>query len=198
MRLWPLLVLAALAAGCASAGGRAGSSFDLSPPSALGPDFLLHQSLEVERGGQRTRFEAALQHRGETLTLLGLTPLGTRAFLIEQQGLEVTFTSFLPEDRELPFPPRLILLDVQRVLLPLLGEGPLSDGVHRGERGGEIVEETWRGGRLLARRFRSREGEISISYEGGMAPGEAPARVVLENGRLGYRLEITTLSSQRL
>ena len=43
----------------------------------------------------------ALQHRGDTLTIVGLTPLGTRAFVLQQQGLDVSFTSYLPEEESL-------------------------------------------------------------------------------------------------
>jgi hypothetical protein len=198
--------LAALVlAGCGPrrpAGEGPGYPGELQPPERFASDFLLRQELEVQLGGERTRFQAALQRRGATLTLLVLTPMGTRAFVIEQQGLDVRFTSYLPEGREPPFPPRYVLLDVQRTLLPQLGDGPLADGEHRGERAGEVIRERWLGGRLLERRFARRggrpAGEIVLAYEGGMAPGEAPSRVVLDNGWLGYRLVITTLSSQDL
>jgi hypothetical protein len=197
-----LLAVALLAASCVR--GRIDDpahAADLQPPSSFEADFLLHQAIVFERAGRQARLRAALQRRGDTMTLVALTPLGTRAFVVRQQGLAVSATSYA--GGQLPFPPRLVLVDVQRALLPALGRsGPLRDGVHRTRSRSEVIEERWAGGRLRERRFAERScrrgREIVIRYEGGAQPGHVPDRIVLENGRLGYRLTLTTLSYRPL
>jgi hypothetical protein len=187
--------------GCGSRPGGLVYPGELRPPTDFAGEFLVHQQLHISREEGEARLQAALQRQGDTLTLIALTPMGTRAFVIQQHGSEVSSTSSLPE--ELPFPPRFILLDVQRSLLPAIGGGrQLPDGIHREVGNDEVVDERWQGGRLFERRYRRTNrrprGEIVIRYDGGMAPGEFPQRLTLENGWLGYSLVITTLSVQQL
>jgi len=171
-------------------------------PEQFDHDFLLRQRLVFRRGEVVGTLETALQRRGPTLTFIGLTPFGTRAFVLQQRGSEVSFTSYLPEG-ELLFPPRYILLDLQRTLLPVLSRDPLSDGTHRDRRGEMEVTEIWRDGRLRERRFRPisgrSAGELVITYPGeGYGFGEAPGRLELHNGWVGYELILTPLAYQRL
>jgi len=118
------------------------------------------------------------------------------------KGGKLDVTDEMPEP--LPFPPRFVLLDVQRALFPWLpeGAGPLADGVHAADVDGEHVAETWSGGRLLERRFERLDhtppGEIVVRYEGGRVPGEMPPPITLENGWFGYRLEVESLTEQTL
>lgn len=182
-----------------------------SPPGYAGPlelpdrfqhDFLLRQRLVFRRGEVSQSLETALQRRGSTLTLIGLTPFGTRAFVLRQQGLDVSFTAYLPEG-EFPFPPRYLLLDLQRTLLPVLCRTPLADGTHMARRGEDEVTEVWREGRLMERRFRSisdaTAGEFVIDYGyEGYRFGDAPGRLELHNGWAGYEMILTTLGYQRL
>ena len=72
-----------------------------------------------------------LQKTPGTLTLVGLTPYGSRAFLLQQTKGDVQFTKYIP--RELPFPPTFMLLDIHRVLDQWLGP-PLPDGRAIGRR----------------------------------------------------------------
>jgi hypothetical protein len=143
-----------------------------------------------------------MQKRGDELTLLGLTPFGSRAFVIRQTGLDVMFQSFVPQT--LPFPPKYILYDVQRVFFAFdAADAAVPDGERETVRGPEIVRERWSGGRIVRRTFRRTDarpaGEIAVDYEGGMAPGGAPpAHVAFVNGWYGYRLDITTQDHQRL
>jgi len=176
---------------------------ELQPPGRFGRDFLLHQRLLFRRGETEQALQTALQVRGDTLTLVGLTPLGTRAFVITQTGLDLAFTSSLPEDQQLPFPPRFVLHDVQRALLPVLDSRALGDGEHRQELGDEVVTERWQGRRLRERRFRRRApppaGEVVVVYGGeGYVFGEAPGPIEIDNGWLGYRVLLTTLGYQPL
>lgn len=176
---------------------------ELQHPHRFTTDFLLVQQLVFQRGDTEQSLQTALQHRSDTLTLIGLTPLGTRAFVLQQEGLEVSFTSSLPEDQELPFPPRFILYDIQRTLLPVLDDRPLNDGEHRLQLDDEVVVEEWQNHRLQERRFRRRRGdppgELVITYnDEGFVYGEAPGSIEIDNGWLGYHLSLTTLSYRRL
>ncbi len=171
----------------------------LTRPSEHPGDFLLRQHLTAHFGERVESFDAVLQKRGDVLTLVGLTPFGTRAFLLEQTGLEVKFTSYVGE---LPFPPRFILFDVERVYFDGIAGAPLDDGEHVEQRSGERIVESWNGGRLAARRFtriaNDPPGVMSIVYAGGMASGAFPAQIEIDNGWVGYKLSIATLSEQRL
>ena len=172
----------------------------LTRPSAHPGDFIRRQKLTARFGEQTQSFEAVLQKQGDKLKLVGLTPFGTKAFLLEQDGLEVTFTSFMP--RELPFPPRYILQDVHRVYFSGGPGEPLSDGEHAREQPGEKITERWLGGRLLERRFTRVAGDppgvLAVTYEGGLAGGTSPRLIAIDNGWLGYSLSIETLSEQKL
>lgn len=196
-RTWALglAVTMAILAGCPASRPAPTAAVELRPPEAFVGDFLLQQQLTFERGEVTQTLQTALQRQGDTLTLIGLTPMGTRAFVLTQTGDEVTFTSHLPEDRPLPFPPRQVLLDIQRTLLPVVGPGRLDDGEHEGDG----VTERWRGGRLRERRFRTAEGEVVIRYgDEGYLFGERPGRLEVDNGPMGYRLTLETLAFQPL
>jgi uncharacterized protein DUF3261 len=172
----------------------------LTPPPLYGGDFLRSQKVVARYGGSTRSFSAVLQKQADTLTLIGLTPFGTKAFVIEQVGVAVKFTSYLPG--EFPFPPRYVLFDIHRVYFGGLGGAPLPDGEHLAERNGERIREVWKGGRLFERAFTrladDPPGEMVIGYEGGMAPGLSPARIEIDNGWVGYHLSIATVSEERL
>ncbi len=202
-RAW---ALALFAAGCArpAVAPPAADPGVLHPPGEFPGAFLDRQTIAAKYGERTARFDAVLQKRGDELLLLGLTPFGSRAFTLKQTGLDVSFESYVPQD--LPFPPRYILFDVQRVFFGaslVRSAAPPADGEHQTARDGEVVTEEWRGGRLERRRFRrvsgQPPGEIVIDYEGGMPPGgPPPAHIAFVNGWYGYRLDITTLSHQPL
>lgn len=159
-------------------------------------EWVLQQRIDARFGERGGGFEAVLQRRGDALTLVGMTPFRTRAFVMVQRGVRTEFTSYMPQ--ALPFPPRAMLLDAHRVLfMTLPGDGP-ADGERRGVRAGEEIREVWSGGRLRERHFRrldgSPPGSIDVEYEGGMAGREVPRTVRLRNGWYGYELTITTLS----
>lgn len=172
----------------------------LRPPAELGADVMMRQRLTARWGdgegnGETVEFEAVLQKQGDALILLGLGPHGGRAFLLEHRDGRVRFEPYV--DLELPFPPRFILLDVQRVFFPHLGDGRLADGAHERELDGEMVRERWREGRLVERTFRRTDGEpdgvVRVDYGEGLAPDHAPPRIELHNGWLGYSLTVETL-----
>jgi hypothetical protein len=186
--------------------GAEPDSVPLRDPRAFPHDFVDRQKIRATYGARSLSFDAVLQKLGDTLTLVGLTPFGSRAFVLRQVGATVSFQSFVPE--QLPFPPRYMVVDIQRVFLPWIATddaGSLADpdGTREGTREGEGVREEWRGGRLLRRTFHRLNGHppgtIVIEYGEGMSEGGAlPPRVVLSNGWYGYRLEITTESHAAL
>jgi hypothetical protein len=197
-----LALFTACAAPPAAAPGPAyqGPLFD---PAQAPADFLDRQKVVATYGEERRSFDAVLQKHGEELTLLGLTPFGTRAFVVTQNGAEVSFQTFVGET--FPFPPRYVLIDVQRVFYAPAGlaGAALPEGNRHAAISGELVTEAWHEGRLVQRTFVRADstppGAITVEYEGGMGPdGTPPRHVVFTNGWYGYRLDITTLSHERL
>ena len=140
-------------------------------------------------------FEAVLQKEPGKLSLLGFTPYGARAFLLEQSASAgVKLTSFVP--RELPFSPDFILMDIHRVLDAWLGPPPAADGERAGTVHDERVHERWIGGHLATRTFAAANDPAraitTIEYE-GVTPAGLPAKVSIANARFGYDLTITTV-----
>lgn len=172
----------------------------LLPTSEIRGAFMFRQRVEAHYPGREVSFDAVLQKRGDTLTLLGLTPFGTRAFVLEQRGTDVSFTSHMPG--ELPFPPRYMLLDIHRTLFIGASGATVSEGERTSTRDGEEIREVWRAGRLMERHFRRVDGvpagTIDIRYEGGMEGDSPPRTIEFRNGWMGYSLTITTLEQQRL
>ncbi|TPV96822.1 MAG: DUF3261 domain-containing protein [Myxococcales bacterium FL481] len=167
----------------------------LQPPSAVAYDFLWQQRVAITYQGRTRRFDAALQKRGDTLTLVGLGPMGTPGFVITLEGETVLFENHT--GRTLPFSPRYILLDIQRVFFPWSATGPRS-----GQIDGERVDETHRAGRLVQRRFQSTsvpsEPPIVVDYDGWSGGNDAPRWAHLHHGAFGYQLTVETVAQQRL
>ncbi len=172
----------------------------LASPSTLPGEFLARQEVRARYRDTRVRFQSVLQKLGDTITLLGLTPFGTRAFLLQQEGTAVTFTPYV--DRTLPFDPRYILFDVHRALFSGIGPGPLPDGEHTAHHEGEEIVERWKGGRIFLRTFRRESGQppglITITCKSGMVFGVPPPELEFRNGWFGYDLTITTRSYEEL
>jgi len=138
-----------------------------------------------------------LQKQGDTLTLIGMSPFGTRAFTLTQVDAKIEYRELLPEP--LPFPARFMLLDIHRTLFLGLPT-PQADGEHTAELAGERVTEQWAQGRLQRRVFTRLDGqprgEIVVEFEGGYLPGEPPPTVRFVNHWFGYQLEVKTLMYQ--
>src|SRR5580692_2625254 len=73
-------------------------------PSERAADFFDRQKIVASYEGHSFGFDAVLQKRGNELTLLGLTPFGSRAFVVTQKGTEVSFQNYV--GTALPFPPK--------------------------------------------------------------------------------------------
>ena len=177
----------------------------LRPPSAFSGDFLWRQKLQARFGVRKLGFQAVLQKQADQLTLIGLGPAGNKAFVLSQTSEAVTFRSHMP--RKMPFPPRFILIDIQRAWLKLAPETTRPDGTHTIDLGEETLQETWRGGRLVRRSFVRKDGkpkgQILVNYEASPGPnptgtGARPGVVVLNNGWFGYELRIETLEARPL
>jgi hypothetical protein len=201
-RFLPFILLFATSCGPAATAPVREYTGPLHAPQSYGSaDFAVdHQITAIHAEGQES-FRALLEKAHDSLTIVGLGPHGSRAFTLAQEGMEVRFESNLP--REMPFPPRYILIDIHRTWLVGLGEA-LSDGNHESviEENGEseAVTETWADGRLLERTFRSvsdANGVIRIHYEGGLSPDPSappPTRIELHNERFGYRLVMDNIT----
>lgn len=181
---------------------------DLPRADAIPGAFAVRQKLTArsEHGGGG--FEAVLQKKPGEVLLVGLTPFGSRAFQLRQTDADVQFTSYI--QRELPFPPTYMLLDVHRVLDAWLGPAPPTDGERAGQVGDERVRERWKGGKLVQRTFTrvgdgtrvsdgksatggQPPGDVTIAYEGD-GPSGLAARVTLVNARFGYSLTIESFA----
>src|SRR5580765_8700790 len=121
---------------------------ELPPPDAIPGTFEVRQRLKATSPKGGGSFEAVLQKQPGTLTLVGLTPYGSRAFLLQQTKGDVQFTKYVP--RDMPFAPTFMLLDIHRVLGSWLGP-PLASGERSGQVGDETIHERWRDGKLLER-----------------------------------------------
>ncbi|HEX3694687.1 MAG TPA: DUF3261 domain-containing protein [Polyangia bacterium] len=199
LRIGALIVVAAAASGCAhhrpppplTTGEPPPTAADLPLPDRIPGDLTLRQKLTAQSAKGGGSFETILQKRPDLLRVLGLTPFGTRAFLLEQRGHQVTFTSYIP--RELPFPPTFMLLDIHRVFDVWLDGPPPTDGDRSGTVGAEQISERWQGGRLVQRTFNRTlarpPAAVTITYTGQISPGVA-ADIVVANDRYGYRLSI--------
>jgi len=205
LRRSALLALVVLGPACAhqepppaAAPPVAPTAAEIPPADALPGAFTVRQKLKATSGKGGGSFEAVLQKRPGKLTLVGITPYGSRAFLLEQTGGDVQFTSYIP--RDLPFPPTFVLLDIHRVLDTWLGAPPAGGQGERSDRKmGEQIHERWQGGKLVERTFTRVAGDppgvITVTYEGD-GPSGLPAHVKLVNGRMGYEITIDTVAAQ--
>ncbi|MBK8096258.1 MAG: DUF3261 domain-containing protein [Planctomycetes bacterium] len=170
----------------------------LQPPAALGVDLVWQQRITATWGeGEQRGFEAALQKQRDELTVIGMSPLGQVGFVLIQRPAGVTFEN--RTDMQLPFPPRFVLLDVQRTFFPWLPADPtLRDGDRQAVVDDELVTERYRDGRLRERTFTRCSGQpagvIQVTYDWDAAQPQqrAPRQAVLNNGWFRYRLTIDT------
>jgi hypothetical protein len=176
----------------------------LVPTETLARDFrafAVRQRLTASHDGRSLpSLEAVLQLHGGVLRLVGLGPMGMRAFVITQKGVEIEAEAQMKEAAALH--PRDVLNDIHRVFFRGLFTGsaakPPPDGEHTGNDDGEVITETWRQGHLVRRIYTrpDQPGRIIIDFLG---PGAVVAEtVVIDNGWFGYQLRIVTLEQQWL
>ena len=167
----------------------------LMPPGSLGVEVVWQQRVTAHWGnGEQRGFDAAIQRQGDKLTVIGLSALGQAGFIITLQNDVVGLTN--QTDMEVPFPPRCVLLDVQRTFWPWLGTP--TDGEREAIVGGELVRERHAAGRLVERTFTRLDGKppgtITVTYDWTDTESgrRAPKQATLHNGWFGYRLVIDT------
>jgi len=179
----------------ATAGAPAEYPGEIRDPATVPGDFTWQQHIESTYPSGSTSGLVVVEKAGSKLTAVGLTPFGTRAFVLEQVGSRLSFTRLVAT--EVHVEPRVILVDINRAFLIRAGEAPRTDGVHVDELHHERVTERWKDGKLLERTFErpgGPKGRIVIRYDGGMRGFTPPRVVTLENGWYGYRLRIETVS----
>jgi uncharacterized protein DUF3261 len=170
----------------------------LPPAHAIAPGFLARQTVIARHTGPPARFDAVLQGSGDELLLLGLTPMGTKAFAVRQRGALVSVEHFV--DVPLAAPADAILLDIHRAWLDDRPSRALADGWHRLRLHDLRIDERWAAGRLYERvwgRHRDRSAD-RVRWPDGLAPGEHPREVVIDHPRMGLVLEIHTLEIRAL
>lgn len=187
----------------ASCGGAhlSGPEAVIRPPSSMREDFMAQQEITFSpENGEANSFNAILQKRGNTLTLLALTPFGTRAFSIEQSGDDVRSESYVVQP--LPVDARVVIADVDRSLFPYFPSPPANDTSRETRFGDVQVSERWTEGRLRERRFDETDTQspdaIRIEYEYGDAARRLPTQVRLTNPRMHYSLTVVTLEETAL
>jgi len=170
----------------------------LLPTDQLKPNFTVQQRIHGKYAGHDSTIECVVQLQNGKLTVVGLTPFGSRAFVIEQTGVDVRFEKYV--DRDLPVQPEAVLYDIHRVFFRALPPRQ-NDGVSEGQDSGDIVHERWLGGHIVERRFESLEGPVNnlvvVSFEGAPAPVIAP-RVRIANAAYAYTLEIENTEQNTL
>lgn len=151
------------------------TSYPLQTPGSYGGTFTGQHLLEGEYEGRRLQLQTSVEIDADQIVILGLTPWQTRAFVIRYDGQRLDFENFT--HREMPFPPALILSDVQQVLWPSLpntAQWRVEDDEHPRER----------------RIYFQNQLVTRIRYEG---PPASPHHVTLWNVRYGYQLNIRIL-----
>ena len=178
----------------------------LQHPGALPIQAVWQQHVTADWTGPDHRarssgFDAAVQRRGDRLTVLGLSPMGSVGFSVEQGPDGIHIENNIPDQMVLP--PRFILLDVQRTFYPWTdADAPNAPQRRTARLDGEDVQERWDDGKLIERSFSRTTGDpagvIRIQYEWGRDDWAVPTRAVLDNGWFGYRLTIVTHSETRI
>src|SRR5262249_1744127 len=156
--------------------------------------FSTRQHVEVESSSSRAAFDAVLEKHDDDLVLVGLGPAGVRAFVLRQSGDTITHEqSFGPR---FPFPPRTVIVAIHRACFKRLPRAPQAQArTLRGTLDGEEVEDDWRDGQLLERRFARPDsrfhGVVRITYgDGCRADRCAPVSFTIANEWFGYTLRI--------
>jgi hypothetical protein len=92
--------------------------YPLLPPSSYGGTLSLEQLIEGWSNGEHFQLHSQLDIDAEQIRVLGFTAFQTKAFALRYDGNTIDFDNFT--DRRMPFPPAMILSDIQKVLWPKL------------------------------------------------------------------------------
>jgi hypothetical protein len=159
---------------------------------AVGP-FVVQQHIKGAFQGGEVSIDCVVQFKDKKLTVLGLTPYGTRAFSIEQDGVDVKFQKYV--ERDMPVQPEMVLYDIHRVFFR-----GLPPGQSQGQDHSDQVTELQSGDYVLERRFQNMEGPtnlVVITFDGPPAPIVAP-HVRITNTAFAYAIEIDNTEQRSL
>jgi hypothetical protein len=151
--------------------------YPLLPPSSYGGVLILEQLIEGSAKGEHFQLHVQLEIDPDQLRVVGFTAFRTKAFTLRYDGRTLDFENFT--DRRMPFPPAMILSDMQKVLWPNL---PDREAWHIVDDPAAKVRLVFFDGRLMTR----------IQYHGGFPTGGGAE---LNDVQYGYRLDIHILSS---
>jgi hypothetical protein len=173
-------MVAMLLIGCASP-HHPGSSqalmpyYPLLPPSSYGGTLVVEQLLDGWAKGERFQLHSQLEIDAHQILVFGFTAFQTRAFALQYDGHAVKFENFT--DRQMPFPPVMMVSDIQKILWPTL---PNQDRW-------SVEDDVLAGIRLV-----SFEGQVvtRIQYHG---KSPLDGEVELVDLLYGYQLRIRTL-----
>ena len=150
--------------------------YPLLPPSSYGGVLILEQLLEGWAKGEQFQLHLQLELDPDQLRVVGLTAFQTKAFALRYDGRTIDFENFT--DRRMPFPPAMILSDIQKVLWPTL---PDREGWHIVDDPVTKTRRVFFDGQLMTR----------IQYHAGFpTAGDAE----LSDLQYGYRLYVRILN----
>lgn len=159
--------------------------------------FTVVQRIRGKHGTEDVAFECVVQLSEDKLRVTGMTTESPRAFVVEQDGVEVHSRRLMP--RDVPFEPTQVLFDIHRIFFRGLA-APQTDGTHELLDHGEVVREVWKDGHVVQRHFHVLDTFarlLMLEFEGPPSPVIAP-RVRLTNLHYGYVLEIESVEQGRL
>lgn len=150
--------------------------YPLALPSSYGRSLIIEQFIEGWHKEEHFQFHSQLEIDTQRVLVLGFTAFQTKIFALRYDGKTVEFENFT--DRQLVFPPELILSDIQKVLWPTL---PDREGWSIEDAPAEKERLVFFKGKLLTR----------IRYQ-GVSPIEGDAELI--DLQYGYRLYLRTLN----
>ena len=171
----------------------------LQDPATIGVDFVWEQRIDAiyphAPGIHSVR--VVVEKRGALLTIVGLSPFGTRTFTLRQIGAEV-LDGGAGETTPTPFPPRWVLADLHRAIFLDPQPAAPATGSHRHSWHAARIHDVWRRGglqrRVVAGPYCPR-GSLTITFaQPWKRWQQPPPQISLRQHPLGYRLCITTLS----
>jgi hypothetical protein len=145
-------------------------------PSGYRHPVTIEQLVEGWARGEHFQFRSQLEIDTYHMLVIGFTTFQIKAFVIRYDGKTVEFENFT--DRKMPFPPEMILSDIQKVLWPTL---PNRDGWNIVDDAVNKVRLVFFAGRLVTR----------IQYR-GTSPMDGEVELV--DLQYGYQLHIRTLN----
>jgi hypothetical protein len=145
-------------------------------PNSYGRAIVIEQLLDGWAKGEHFRLHSQLEIDAHHILVMGFTTFQIKAFALRYDGQTLAFENFT--DREMPFPPAMILSDIQKIFWPTLP--------HR--EGWNIVDDTQGKVRLV---FFAGQLVTRIQYQ-GTSPIDGDVELI--DLQYGYQLHIHILN----